>query len=115
MIFWFQILHAAGTSSKGKVVKLADKLYNVRDLELGLPEGWTEERRCEYFEWAYQVCEGLRGVSRPLEQKLGQIFEAKGLVSYLEVPRGIVLSVFILFSNTYIYQEWIRLNESPLL
>lgn len=62
-------------------MKLADKLYNLRDLERSLPEGWTEERRCQYFEWAFRVCEGLRGVSHELEQKLDQIFENKGLVS----------------------------------
>lgn len=37
-----QIEHAAGATHQAKLVKLADKLYNLRDLEQNLPEGWTE-------------------------------------------------------------------------
>ena len=37
-----QIEHAAGSSPKAKLVKLADKLDNLRDLEHNLPNGWTE-------------------------------------------------------------------------
>lgn len=39
-----QIEHAAGSSSSAKLVKLADKLYNLRDLQRSVPEGWTEVR-----------------------------------------------------------------------
>lgn len=37
-----QIIHASATSHQAKLVKLADKLYNLRDLERVKPEGWTE-------------------------------------------------------------------------
>lgn len=37
-----QIEHAAKSSHKAKLVKLADKLDNLRDLEKILPNGWTE-------------------------------------------------------------------------
>lgn len=37
-----QIEHAAGSSNKAKLVKLADKLYNLRDLQQSVPDGWTE-------------------------------------------------------------------------
>lgn len=37
-----QIEHAKETTREAKLVKLADKLYNLRDLEQTLPEGWTE-------------------------------------------------------------------------
>lgn len=39
-----QIEHAKSKSKRGKLVKLADKLYNLRDLERSLPSGWTEVR-----------------------------------------------------------------------
>lgn len=39
-----QIEHAKSISKRGKLVKLADKLYNLRDLERSLPAGWTEVR-----------------------------------------------------------------------
>lgn len=37
-----QIQHAKNASHEAKLVKLADKLYNLRDLERNTPEGWTQ-------------------------------------------------------------------------
>lgn len=37
-----QIKHAKRVSHEAKLVKLADKLYNLLDLERSTPEGWTE-------------------------------------------------------------------------
>lgn len=37
-----QIEHAKDATHEAKLVKLADKLYNLRDLERSLPNGWTE-------------------------------------------------------------------------
>lgn len=37
-----QIVHAKGSSNEAKLVKLADKLYNLRDLERATPDGWTQ-------------------------------------------------------------------------
>ena len=36
-------------------MKLADKLYNLRDLERATPSGWTPERKQAYFVWAAKV------------------------------------------------------------
>jgi (p)ppGpp synthase/HD superfamily hydrolase len=44
-----QIIRAACSSHEAKLVKLADKLYNLRDLEKETPVGWTTERVNEYF------------------------------------------------------------------
>ncbi|XP_033608305.1 guanosine-3',5'-bis(diphosphate) 3'-pyrophosphohydrolase MESH1 isoform X2 [Cryptotermes secundus] len=70
-----QIEHAAGSSPGAKLIKLADKLYNLRDLERASPEGWTQERVQEYFEWAKKVVNGLRGTNSNLEDSLDKIFE----------------------------------------
>lgn len=37
-----QVEHAKESSHEAKLVKLADKLYNLRDLERCAPEGWTD-------------------------------------------------------------------------
>lgn len=37
-----QIEHALTVSRDAKLVKLADKLYNLRDLQKEIPRGWTE-------------------------------------------------------------------------
>jgi GTP diphosphokinase / guanosine-3',5'-bis(diphosphate) 3'-diphosphatase len=62
-----QIEHAAGLSREAKLVKLADKICNLRDVAETPPANWTIERKREYFEWAKQVIDGLRGVHPALE------------------------------------------------
>lgn len=74
-----QIVHAPTSSHKAKLVKLADKLYNLRDLCKETPKGWTSKRSEEYFKWSYKVVAGLRGTSPALESELDKIFSSKGL------------------------------------
>ena len=63
-----QIQHAAQLSAPAKLVKLADKICNLRDLDSSPPVGWSLERRREYFDWAKQVVDRLRGTHAHLEQ-----------------------------------------------
>ncbi|XP_075362647.1 guanosine-3',5'-bis(diphosphate) 3'-pyrophosphohydrolase MESH1 [Mycteria americana] len=74
-----QVERAAGSSPRAKLVRLADKLHNLRDLNRRAPEGWSPERVQEYFRWAAQVVAGLRGTSPPLEAALQRLFEERGL------------------------------------
>lgn len=70
-----QIEHAASSSHSAKLVKLADKLYNLRDLQQAKPDGWTTERCQQYFAWSKQVVDNLRGANASLESALDVIFE----------------------------------------
>ena len=63
-----QIEHAAHLTAPAKVVKLADKIYNLRDMHTSPPVGWSLERRREYFDWAKEVVDRLRGTHAHLEQ-----------------------------------------------
>uniref|UniRef100_A0A0P4WVQ1 Guanosine-3',5'-bis(diphosphate) 3'-pyrophosphohydrolase MESH1 n=1 Tax=Scylla olivacea TaxID=85551 RepID=A0A0P4WVQ1_SCYOL len=69
-----QIVHAASASHEAKLVKLADKLYNLRDLERCTPMGWTNTRVKEYFKWAAQVVAGCQGTNAYLEGELHKLF-----------------------------------------
>uniref|UniRef100_A0A8C6TIB0 Guanosine-3',5'-bis(diphosphate) 3'-pyrophosphohydrolase MESH1 n=1 Tax=Neogobius melanostomus TaxID=47308 RepID=A0A8C6TIB0_9GOBI len=84
-----QVEHACHCSPQAKLVKLADKLYNLRDLNTSTPTGWSELRVQEYFVWAAEVVQGLRGTSPVLEQSLEQLFTKRGvdLTSDPVVPR----------------------------
>ena len=62
-----QIEHAAHISDQAKLVKLADKISNLRDMASCPPAGWDVERRREYFDWAKAVIDRLRGVHGQLE------------------------------------------------
>jgi guanosine-3',5'-bis(diphosphate) 3'-pyrophosphohydrolase len=62
-----QVDHAAHISDRAKLVKLADKISNLRDVSGCPPAHWDLERRRQYFDWAKQVIDRLRGVHPGLE------------------------------------------------
>ena len=62
-----QIEHAAHISDQAKLVKLADKISNLRDVAENPPPDWSLERRQEYFDWAKKVIDQLRGTHQSLE------------------------------------------------
>lgn len=64
-----QIDHAARISHKAKLVKLADKIANVSDIDGAPPAGWSLERKREYFDWAKQVVDQMRGAHAALEAR----------------------------------------------
>jgi GTP diphosphokinase / guanosine-3',5'-bis(diphosphate) 3'-diphosphatase len=63
-----QIEHAAALSREAKLVKLADKICNLRDIVVQPPVGWSKKRQREYFDWAKQVIDRLRGIHPRLER-----------------------------------------------
>lgn len=65
-----QIEHAPTMSSRAKLVKLCDKLYNLRDLIANVPPGYTVERVQGYCVWSRMVVAGLRGTNSAVEQAL---------------------------------------------
>ncbi len=67
-----QIRLAPNLSNEAKLVKLADKICNLRDVADSPPAGWELQRCQEYFDWAKAVIDGLRGVHPGLES----IFDA---------------------------------------
>ena len=62
-----QIEHAPKLSVEAKLVKLADKTCNLRDIVVRPPAKWDLTRRREYFDWAKRVVDGLRGAHPRLE------------------------------------------------
>ena len=69
-----QIDHAAHISPKAKLVKLADKIANVNDLNDAPPAGWSLERKREYFDWAKKVVDRMRGTHAVLEARFDTEF-----------------------------------------
>ncbi len=62
-------IETAGHKSYGaKLIKLADKSCNVRDLVTMPPKDWSLERRQEYLLWTEKVVAGLRGTNAALEE-----------------------------------------------
>ncbi|MFA7097130.1 MAG: HD domain-containing protein [Gammaproteobacteria bacterium] len=67
-----QVEHANGKSTRAKLVTLADKICNLRDIADCPPADWTLDRKRAYFEWARQVVAGVRDAS----PALGAVFDA---------------------------------------
>ena len=72
-----QIAHAPHASREAKLVKLADKTCNLRDMATSAPAGWSLERRREYFDWAKAVIDGLRGTHPVLEGLFDAAYSAR--------------------------------------
>lgn len=68
-----QIVKAAGKSVEAKLVKLADKIANLRDLQTSPPADWPEDRKAAYFQWAREVVAGLRGTNARLEAVFDEV------------------------------------------
>lgn len=62
-----QVEGAAGLSRAAKLVRLADKICNVRDVAHAPPAGWSAARRREYLDWTERVVSGCRGAEPGLE------------------------------------------------
>ncbi len=68
-----QIEHAPHLSIRAKLVKLADKISNVRSIIQTPPAEWSLERKQEYLDWSAQVVEGCRGCKLALERAYDDI------------------------------------------
>jgi guanosine-3',5'-bis(diphosphate) 3'-pyrophosphohydrolase len=62
-----QIEHAKVASHRCRLIKLGDKICNVRDVTHAPPAGWSAGRRREYLDWTEQVVAGCRGANAALE------------------------------------------------
>jgi GTP diphosphokinase / guanosine-3',5'-bis(diphosphate) 3'-diphosphatase len=67
-----QVAHARRLSEQAKLVKLADKISNLRDI-VGRPPDWDLKRKQDYFDWAKRVVDGLRGVHPGLEAEFDRV------------------------------------------
>jgi guanosine-3',5'-bis(diphosphate) 3'-pyrophosphohydrolase len=63
-----QVINAAHKSKGAAQIKLADKLYNLRDLLNNPPKDWTQMRVDRYYEWAQSVVDRLPKANDKLYQ-----------------------------------------------
>ncbi|HEV7264025.1 MAG TPA: HD domain-containing protein [Falsiroseomonas sp.] len=62
-----QVKHAPTRSDAAKLLKLADKISNLRAIAASPPKGWDHARRVEYVGWAGRVAAGLKGANPALD------------------------------------------------
>ena len=68
-----QLAHAAHLPHGAKLIKLADKTANLRDLADAPPADWSRERLDQYVAWASQVVDAVRGANPRLEALFDEV------------------------------------------
>jgi guanosine-3',5'-bis(diphosphate) 3'-pyrophosphohydrolase len=63
-----QVQHAPNYSAGAKIIKIADKISNVREIGADPPKKWKKKRRRQYFDWAESVVDGMGEVNAELEE-----------------------------------------------
>jgi len=64
-----QIESAPSKSREAKILKLADKISNLKAIAASPPSDWSIGRQLSYVAWARAVGDGLRGASSSLEEQ----------------------------------------------
>jgi len=72
-----QIEHAPHLSYEAKLIKLADKIANLRDIALAPPAYWDPKRVEDYYAWAGKVIDGLRGAHEGLEAIFDELMSTR--------------------------------------
>lgn len=73
----WQVEHARHLSPDARLVKLADKICNLRDIASTPPKDWSEARKREYFDWAKAVVDQVREVDATLAALFDCAYAAK--------------------------------------
>ena len=80
-----QVLRAHDCSPPARLVRLADKIANVRDVIDNPPQDWPLERRVRYLSWSGEVVAALRGTHAELEARFHAAVR-RGFAALTEVP-----------------------------
>jgi len=72
-----QVANAAKKSPQAKLVKMADKIANLRDVAVSPPGTWPLERRQDYFDWAREVVQGLGDTNPRLAELFAKAYVAR--------------------------------------
>lgn len=73
-----QIVDAPKKSVRAQVIKVADKISNVRAILSSPPADWSVQRKREYFEWAKQVVDALTAPNQKLKAEFERLYREAG-------------------------------------
>ena len=78
-----QVETAAAKTYNARMIKLADKIHNIRDIAANPPGKWSVKRIKEYMDWAEEVINQIRGTHAALENLFDTILK-EGREKYRE-------------------------------
>lgn len=71
-----RVLTASGLAYDSRLVLLADKISNLRDIHRTAPKNWNYERCLSYFHWVRRIVEEIRGTHSGLEASVDIVYHA---------------------------------------
>ena len=71
-----QIVKAPGKSPEAALVKLCDKMSNVRAVGMNPPDHWPLQRKVAYVDWAVAVVDALPGVPQAASEAFEGVVRA---------------------------------------
>ncbi len=83
-----QVERAPFKSHRAKVIKLADKVSNLRSIAQSPPQDWGPDKRAAYVDWAEQVAGGLTGGNSVLEAEFARAAAAARAAIEADRQRG---------------------------
>jgi guanosine-3',5'-bis(diphosphate) 3'-pyrophosphohydrolase len=69
-----QIVNAPHKTPRAQLIKLSDKISNLRAILASPPTDWSVETQRQYFEWARQVVDGLSAPNPGLKQEFDRLY-----------------------------------------
>eukprot|EP01133_Synstelium_polycarpum_P007625 gene7625-8919_t len=81
-----QVEHASHIRHESKIVKLADKLYNLTDILTNAPPSWSLLTIQGYFVWGKKVISQIRGTNAGLEAALDKLFASSITINGVAHP-----------------------------
>jgi (p)ppGpp synthase/HD superfamily hydrolase len=69
-----QVIHAPNISLRAQVIKVADKISNLRSILSSPPAAWSVQRQREYFDWAKRVVDGLTAPNPKLKEEFERLY-----------------------------------------
>jgi guanosine-3',5'-bis(diphosphate) 3'-pyrophosphohydrolase len=83
-----QIKHACCLSPAAKLIKIADKICNLKDITIAEPPDWPLNRKQDYTVWAEAVVAGCRGSNQSLEAYFDRVVKQKREEFGMQFPRA---------------------------
>jgi (p)ppGpp synthase/HD superfamily hydrolase len=69
-----QVENAPHKSDRAKMLKIADKISNLRAILNSPPADWSRERKIAYFQWGRDVVRGCSGINPALDALFDEVY-----------------------------------------
>ncbi len=71
-----QVETAPHKTPRAKLLKIADKISNLRGILASPPKDWDRKRKQGYFVWAKRVVDGCRSVNKRFEAEFDRVYQS---------------------------------------